>query len=170
LKQQTYDTALHFGKALNAGADTVLAEFAELGQASTTTLKAIERLVSTTGFLGNSIKIEDALKDGPAGSQGGGLSQVIRKGATFINAATGILSIAQASAADRTSGDASYSGTMKAIGKSMGQVTVGVLATAGVAALAPASAPVFAVAVVGGAVVTGCAIVSGSILDYIMAR
>jgi hypothetical protein len=169
LKQPAYNNVLYFGKALNAGADTVMAQLGELGLASSATLKSIYPLAGTTASLGNAVKIEDLLRNDPTGSPPGLLSKVIRNCATIFNATTGILSVAQASAVDRMSGDTSYRRTMKAVGTSIGQMTVGVLATAAVTALAPASAPTLAVAVIGGTLITGCTIVSGKVLNYLMA-
>ena len=167
-KTGTLDGVLHFGRALNTRAETILEEFGNLGLAASKTLKDIDHLTDASAFLGNGIKVDDALRTGGTGPQGSWLSKIIRKGTTALNATTGIVSIAQASAQDRMSGDNSYSRTIKAVGKSAGQMATGILATAGVTALAPASASVLAVTLVGGAVVTGCTIVSGRVFDYLM--
>lgn len=169
LKQTALKSAIHLGNSLNAGAETILTKFGELGVSTSSQLKGLEHLTGTAGFLGNTLKIEDTLWKDKTGSSTGILSKIIRQGAGIFNTLTGVLSIAEASATDRMKGNTSYSGTMKAVGKSVGQMTVGALATTGVAVLAPASAPALAIAVVGGTLVTGCMIATGKVLDYIMA-
>jgi len=111
--------ALLFGKSLNAGADTILTKFSEFGVIASSTMKSMDHHTDTTGILGNILKIEDTVKERKTGVTTGGLSNIIRKGAGVFNSITGIISIAEAHAADRMTGDTSYSGTMKAIGRCM---------------------------------------------------
>ena len=166
-RQGVLNTASGFGKTLNANADSALNSFANIGEASNKILKNLDNLFSTTGLIDSSANFEKTVKQATIGAKEGFLSQVARTGATLLNATTGILSLAQATNIDRRAGDTSYSRTITAVCKSVGQMSVGMLAGVGVAALAPTTIPALAVTIGGGLIVTGVSILAGKAFDYI---